>query len=290
MIFRSKKLSTSTSTTTTTTTTATTDTSLSKNINSNRVNPVGNDHKDRSTELTVAASSLFGTSSSSSSTQDDLAVSSGTNAPGIPLDIEKRKSQLYKKTKLVPLDLHFSCVNEKDECVGIMGAHKIALKSQVINARTSAQASVLFVVKRPGCILCHEQGHDLQRLIKEFPAESVGAFACVKEINVDNDGLLSLFQNYFRLPFFRDTNWNIYKVLGDRRVSIPTALWRYRSAKARWEKKGLRGNMVGAGEGMVLGGVLVFDRKGQLQYAYKEEFGLELPVDEIRTAIKTIIN
>jgi len=204
--------------------------------------------------------------------------------------VEKRTSQLYKKTKLVPLDLHFSCVNEKDESVDIKGAHKIALKSQVINAQTSAQASILFVVKRPGCILCHEQGHDLRQLIKEFPAESVGAFGCVKEINVDNEGLLSLYQNHFRFPFFRDTNWNIYKVLGHRRVSIPTALWRYRSAKTRWERKGLRGNMVGSGEGMVLGGVMVFDRKGQLQYAYKEEFGMELPVDEIRTAIQTIIN
>mmetsp|Transcript_62819 Transcript_62819/g.152934 ORF Transcript_62819/g.152934 Transcript_62819/m.152934 type:complete len:288 (+) Transcript_62819:86-949(+) len=287
MIFRNKKLST---------TTSATDTTISKNVDTIRACPVVN-RKSR-TKLTVTAarsldgapSPLLSSSSSSSSSQNDLAVSAGTSAPGIPLDVEKRKPQLYKKTKLVPLDLLFSCVNEKEERVGIQGAHEIALKSQVVNARTSAQASVLFVVKRPGCILCHEQGHDLKQLIKEFPAESVGAFGCVKEINVDNEGLLSLYQNHFRFPFFRDTNWNIYKVLGHRRVSIPTALWRYRSAKTRWERKGLRGNMVGSGEGMVLGGVMVFDRKGQLQYAYKEEFGMELPVDEIRTAIQTIIN
>jgi hypothetical protein len=118
----------------------------------------------------------------------------------------------------------------------------------------------------------------------------VGAFACVKEIDVDNEGLLGLYQSYFRFPFFRDTNWNIYKVLGDRRVNILTALWRYKSAKARWESKGLSGNMIGKGEGMLLGGVMVFDRKGELQYAYKEKFGLALPVDEIRTAINNIIN
>jgi AhpC/TSA antioxidant enzyme len=203
--------------------------------------------------------------------------------------LEKQLPKLYS-AKLAPLDLTFDLVREDERTITLKQAHKKALKGQIIHASRHAQASVLFVVKRPGCILCHEQGLDLANLLDEFPAQSVAAFACVKEINVDNPGLLTLYNNYFNFPFYRDVNLQVYKALGERRASIPMALLMYPFLKKRWQKKGLSGNMIGDGEGMVLGGIMVFNRSGELQYTYQEKFGEELPVNEIREAIQQIIN
>ncbi len=40
---------------------------------------------------------------------------------------------------------------------------------------------------------------------------------------------------------------------------------------------------------MILGGIIVFDRKGNIRYAYQEEFTRELPVDHIRKALRQIV-
>ncbi|CAB9513710.1 regulatory protein FAM213A [Seminavis robusta] len=216
--------------------------------------------------------------------------SSYSTASSVPDDVYKRLPKMYKSTKLAPVDLKFDMVREESHTVSLKKAHKAALRSQVLSGSRKAQASVMFVVKRPGCILCHEQGDDLQKLVGEFSNQSVAAFACIKEINVDDEGLLTLYKNYFQFPFYRDTELSVYSALGDRKVNVVTALRRWYSAKKRWEKKGLRGNMIGKGEGMLLGGVMVFNRKGELQYAYKEQIGLPLPIDEIRTAIKEVMN
>jgi hypothetical protein len=57
----------------------------------------------------------------------------------------------------------------------------------------------------------------------------------------------------------------------------------------RINNKGITGNIVGKGEGMMLGGVIVFDREGRIRYAHQEQFTRELPVDEIRTAIRQVV-
>lgn len=42
------------------------------------------------------------------------------------------------------------------------------------------------------------------------------------------------------------------------------------------------------GEGLVQGGVIVFSRDGKAQYAYLEETGNELPIDDILAAAKAV--
>lgn len=230
------------------------------------------------------------TDTSTTSYDPTEATNGHIQAVGVPVDVEKRVPNLYKYTKLAPLDLTFNNVTEEDYTVDLKHAHKKALKTQVLRASTKAQASVLFVVKRPWCPMCHEQGFDLKKLIEEFPAQSVGAFACIKEVEEDTEGLLSLYQNHFHFPFYRDTTLTVFKTLGIRKINIFTGLRRYYSAMARLERKGLSSKRVGKVGEMALGGVMIFDRKGRLQYAYKEEIGLELPLDEIRMAIKGIMN
>ena len=57
---------------------------------------------------------------------------------------------------------------------------------------------------------------------------------------------------------------------------------------ARLKEKEVEGNMVG--EGLVLGGVLVVDKAGSIQYMYKEETGSEVPVEEIKTALGALVD
>lgn len=139
-------------------------------------------------------------------------------------------------------------------------------------------------------MLCFEQGQALSELIDEFPCNQVAAWAVIKEINVDNEGLLHLYQNFFHFPFFLDSKRALYSVMGDRRITNPFPLFlRYREIRSRLNKKSVKGNMIGAGEGLLLGGVLIFNRKGELRYAHPEIFLQELPVDIIREALNRIL-
>eukprot|EP00804_Cyclotella_cryptica_P023214 CCRYP_000398-RA/>CCRYP_000398-RA protein AED:0.37 eAED:0.37 QI:0/0/0/1/1/0.5/2/0/60 len=54
----------------------------------------------------------------------------------------------------------------------------------------------------------------------------------------------------------------------------------------RLRDKKLEGNMTG--EGMIQGGVVIFDKMGQARYAYEEETGSPLDIEDILAALKAI--
>lgn len=96
-------------------------------------------------------------------------------------------------------------------------------------------------------------------------------------------------KNYFPYPLYIDEEMEMYKYLGSRKLTQLPFTWNpfklYRSFKAIGERikaKGLEGNM--RGEGLTLGGVLVYSPKSGLVYEYKEVTGGELPVEEIAAA------
>ena len=55
---------------------------------------------------------------------------------------------------------------------------------------------------------------------------------------------------------------------------------------ARLGEKKLEGNLIG--EGMVQGGVIIYGKDGKAKYAYEEETGKDLPVDDILAAVKAV--
>lgn len=57
---------------------------------------------------------------------------------------------------------------------------------------------------------------------------------------------------------------------------------------ARLNEKGLEGNL--KGEGMVKGGIIIFDKNGAAKYAYTEETGTPLPIDDIKAALEAVSN
>ena len=59
-----------------------------------------------------------------------------------------------------------------------------------------------------------------------------------------------------------------------------------RDVYKRLSKKNISGNY--KGEGLVQGGVIVFDAAGKARFAYREETGSELPVDDIIAVVQEL--
>ena len=238
-------------------------------------------------------SALSGTTDTAmSSAELEYHLETRIGALAIPPCLSKSMPQIYKAV-VRPLDLSFGLVRQKDEPTDVRRASRHVVRRAIVNA-PKAKASVCFVVRRPGCVLCFEQGAALTDLISEFADHQVGAWAVVKEIDVDNDGLLNLYQKHFTFPFFLDEKRALYGALGQRRISLSQTMnllfgLRRMRLKKRCKDKGIEGNVLGKGASMVLGGVIVFDRRGNIRYAYQDEFSIELPVDEIRAAIRQVV-
>ena len=118
-------------------------------------------------------------------------------------------------------------------------------------------------------------------------------FGVVKETGVDDEGLADFHKNYFGSnPLYRDTTYAFYQALGDRRVGMgavlnPSALFgilcdvfdRLRRQKIGGSEKG---------EGVVQGGIIVFDKDGRPACMYEEEIGNDLRVAEIAAALDVV--
>ena len=124
--------------------------------------------------------------------------------------------------------------------------------------------------------------------------DGFGLFGVVKETGVDDEGLTTFYNDFFSYPLYRDADMVFYNALGDRRLSVPWwnpyALFKGAFAvldiMARLKKKNIQGNL--AGEGIIKGGVIVFDKDGKQRYAYLEEVGSEIPVEDILAAMESV--
>lgn len=114
----------------------------------------------------------------------------------------------------------------------------------------------------------------------------------VKEVGVDDEGLLEFYQNFFTYPLYRDTELQIFKAFGSRKIGLttwnPIRLWKgYKEMGKRLKDKQIEGNLIG--EGMIMGGVLVFDARGELKYAYEEDIGEPFELADIRAAVTAVV-
>jgi AhpC/TSA antioxidant enzyme len=167
----------------------------------------------------------------------------------------------------------------------------------VIQRHTGDFGSIGFVVRRPGCVLCREHGLTLSTLAADEtkPFAGFGLFGVIKE-TVDEEGLIE-FSEVFPEKLYKDTDLVFYKALGERRLSIVTMLssflYSFLFKRSEWkafgkrlEDKKLKGNL--KGEGLLQGGVIVFDKSGIPLYAYIEDLGTDLPVSELVAAVNAV--
>ncbi|KAG7342958.1 AhpC/TSA antioxidant enzyme [Nitzschia inconspicua] len=207
----------------------------------------------------------------------------------LPEPLVKSMPKIYE-TQLEPIDMRFGIIRKERHSISVRKCNEKALSTRPFTR--GAKASVAFLVKRPGCIICKEQGLMLQELVQSFPENRVAAWAVVKEIDVDNDGLTALYQDFFRYPFFLDKKMKLYKAMGKNFINpfkFFYNIWK-NGVRKRTADKGIEGSFIGKGEGLILGGVLIFDADGNICYAYQEKSAAEeLPIEEFRCALNAII-
>ena len=121
--------------------------------------------------------------------------------------------------------------------------------------------------------------------------EEIPIFGVVKEVGVDDAGLVEFQKDYFSFPLYRDQSYAFYQALGNRKAvgmflnpfSIALMAW---DALQRLMRKKIGGNL--KGEGLVQGGIIIFDRQGMPIAMYQEETGADLPVADLALALKQI--
>lgn len=121
-------------------------------------------------------------------------------------------------------------------------------------------------------------------------------FGVVKETGVDDEGLRVFHKDHYPYPLYRDEKLDFYTAFGNKTIKDLFSWWSllkpwkiFSSMKAigrRLKSKNLEGNMVG--EGLTLGGIIVFGSDGEPKYAYPEVTGSELEIDDILAALKDV--
>eukprot|EP00970_Alexandrium_tamarense_P005238 scaffold847_cov199-Alexandrium_tamarense.AAC.7 len=134
-----------------------------------------------------------------------------------------------------------------------------------------------------------EKDATTSELMKEFKL-----FGTVKEIGVDDEGLKEFYNEHFTYPLFKDDGLVFYnEFFGKRKIKLttynPIKLYKgYKDMTQRLKEKKLDGNY--AGEGLIQGGIVIFDKEGKVRYAYEEEIGKEIEMESIVDALKAIQN
>ena len=112
----------------------------------------------------------------------------------------------------------------------------------------------------------------------------------VKETGLDKDdeGLVDFYQSYFnRHPIYNDEKWQLYHAMGGRKVGMWSLVKSTFTALPRWYRKGISSsNNKNRTDPWMIGGVLVFDKKGNLVYAMEETIGEEFSMERLERAIK----
>lgn len=162
-----------------------------------------------------------------------------------------------------------------------------------IQKHMGEHGAICYVVRRPGCVFCREEGLALVDLYKNPELQGFGFFGTIKETGVDDDGLLE-FAKLYPFPLYRDADLTFYEALGNRRLTLETwnpirifngVFW-LREAMKRVGDKKLDGNL--KGEGLLKGGVIIFGKDGKQKYAYAEETFEEFPSADVLAAIQAL--
>lgn len=125
------------------------------------------------------------------------------------------------------------------------------------------------------------------------PTTPFHLFGIVKEVGIDDLGLMEFNEQYFHhLPIYVDINNDIYTAFGKRtifklRTWNPISLYRgFVNIGHRLTPQNITGNY--KGEGTVQGGILIFDSNGTLRYSINEEIGTPFDTNTIVAALRDI--
>lgn len=212
--------------------------------------------------------------------------------PTAPLtSVENAQSRLNKdvlyKATLVPVNCSFSVVRpEKDKAQSLKGA----VTAECRQNRTNV--TILYAMRHPACGACREKGTALAEYAKSDPKVTLATV--VKDTKQMDEAILEYYVQYgLRNPIYKDDASGIYKAMGGRKFTLWDILrGTPRLASRMWEKNRqgiqLASNKAGVtkGEYWTQGGVLIFDKRGELAgVVYEPVFGDELDMDLVREGV-----
>jgi hypothetical protein len=145
-----------------------------------------------------------------------------------------------------------------------------------------SDVTVLFAVRRPGCGACRGHGRQLTELAR---LENVSLVGAIKETGVNDPALLEFYNEYFKFPIYKDEKWNVYTAMGGRKISIRTFLANGNRMRKLFNKNQIK-NAAFGGDAWTQGGVLIFDKEGDLRYCHYENYGEDFNLEELRAAVK----
>ena len=147
-----------------------------------------------------------------------------------------------------------------------------------------ADVTIMYAIRQPSCPSCREHGLQL----KDFAAKDhkLALIGAVKEAGTADVELLTFYQRFFRNPIYKDEKWNVFKALGGRKMSIMEAVIGFMRSKKRFQRKGIPlVTKHRAGDSFMQGGVMIFDKNGELRFTYNTEFQ-EYDMDLVSAAVK----
>ena len=109
----------------------------------------------------------------------------------------------------------------------------------------------------------------------------------VKKVPDDDANLVEYHEKFFNYPLYMDDNWHVYKAMGGRSLTMDTLKAGVKRLMPRYKSKGIPMRFEG-GDRFMMGGVLIFNRKGNLCFSYEEAYGEELNVEVLKEAIDEI--
>jgi hypothetical protein len=184
------------------------------------------------------------------------------------------------KIPLWELNCQFGIVKRRHASTVLL---KDAMKHQ--RRTQAADVTMLFAIRQPGWAGCREHGLQLTELAAED--RKLALAATVKETGVDDQGLLEFYRDYFHsFPIYMDEKWQLYKAMGGRKLGILTILKGILGARKRFKQKNIKSSAGNSkSEGWMAGGVLVFDKQGELIYVHEEQVGKPFDMDQLKLAI-----
>ena len=129
---------------------------------------------------------------------------------------------------------------------------------------------------------------------KVSPMQGFQMIGVIKETGIDDEGLLEFKNKFFPYPLYLDLDLFLYKALGSNRLSVFRLLYslvfqrrKMKVLSNRHKGKDIDGNL--SGEGLLQGGVIIFDAHGRPRYAYAEKNSYQVvPINDLVAALNAI--
>ncbi|GMI05652.1 hypothetical protein TrVE_jg12838 [Triparma verrucosa] len=146
---------------------------------------------------------------------------------------------------------------------------------------------------------CREEAVHLGEVLSDPKFSNVQAIATVKEANVERDklGLAEFSSRYFHYgPVFLNRSKDFWTALGSR--SLLKQKWttynpismvlKFRKIRRNQNRIGVAHNF--KGEGILQGGIIIYDSSGEVVYVYHEKTFFDIPKEEIREALSDLVH